>query len=83
LTPIGLASTGRGRSTIPAIPAHENKPYVERARELLAGVEQAMRGRSAAFGSRSERGWVPPSTEDVRSMTEEHASEQAGAAEES
>jgi CPA2 family monovalent cation:H+ antiporter-2 len=49
----------------PDIPAHENPEYVEKTRMYLDRYEQAMRGNSAAFGSRLDRGWVPPSLEDV------------------
>ena len=31
----------------------------------LERYEQVMRGKSAAFGSRLDRGWVPPTLEDV------------------
>jgi len=47
------------------IPAHENAEYVERAKKFLERDEQAMRGNSAAFGSRLDRGWVPPTLEDL------------------
>jgi CPA2 family monovalent cation:H+ antiporter-2 len=57
----------------PDIPAHENAAYVARARELLASVEEAMRGSSTAFGGRSDRGWLPPSLDDVEAVTAEHA----------
>ena len=49
----------------PDVPAHENVEYVERTKEFLRRDEQAMRGNSAAFGSRLDRGWVPPSLDDL------------------
>ena len=49
----------------PDIPAHENVEYVEKAKEFLSRSEEVMRGNSAAFGSRLDRGWVPPTPEDV------------------
>ena len=49
----------------PDIPAHENSEYVQRTKEFLERYEQAMRGNSAAFSSRLDRGWVPPSLDDV------------------
>lgn len=49
----------------PEIPAHENPEYVERTKRYLERYEEAMRGNSAAFGSRLDRGWVPPSLDDV------------------
>jgi len=52
----------------PDIPAHENEAYVARTRELLASTEAVMRGGSAAFGGRSDRGWVPPSPDDVEAV---------------
>jgi hypothetical protein len=33
--------------------------------DINVNVEQAMQGNSAAFGSRLDRGWVPPTLEDV------------------
>ena len=47
------------------IPAHENAEYVEKAKKFLDRDEQAMRGNSAAFGSRLDRGWVPPTLDDL------------------
>ena len=52
------------------VPAHENAEYVERAKEFLENDEQAMRGNSAAFGSRLDRGWVPPTLEDLEAEIE-------------
>jgi len=49
----------------PDIPSHENLKYVEKTKEYLDRYEQAMRGNSAAFGSRLDRGWVPPTLEDL------------------
>lgn len=49
----------------PDVPAHENEAYVERTKELLQSHEDAMRGNASVFGVRNERGWVPPSLEDL------------------
>jgi CPA2 family monovalent cation:H+ antiporter-2 len=49
----------------PDVPAHENEEYVAVTREYLARYAEAMRGNSAAFGSRLDRGWVPPTLEDL------------------
>ncbi|MEM1411115.1 MAG: cation:proton antiporter [Pseudomonadota bacterium] len=49
----------------PNVPAHENDAYIEATKKFLARYEEAMRGNSAAFGSRLDRGWVPPTLEDV------------------
>jgi CPA2 family monovalent cation:H+ antiporter-2 len=55
----------------PDIPAHENDEYVERTKEFLERYEEAMQGNSAAFSSRLDRGWVPPTLEDVDSVIED------------
>ena len=49
----------------PDIPVNENAAYVEKTKEYLDRYEQVMRGNSAAFGSRLDRGWVPPTLDDV------------------
>jgi len=56
----------------PDIPAHENKEYVAKTKEFLERYEQAMHGNAAAFGSRLDRGWVPPSLDDVRAAEVEN-----------
>ena len=43
----------------PEIPAHQNEDYVNRAKELIAQQDEAMRG-NAQFGARTDRGWMPP-----------------------
>jgi len=52
----------------PAIPVHENPAYVARARELLATHDAAVQGSSRIFGGRNERGWVPPTRDDVAAV---------------
>ena len=52
------------------VPAHENAEYVEKSKQFLERDEQAMRGNSAAFGSRLDRGWVPPTLEDLEAEIE-------------
>ena len=54
----------------PDIPVHENTEYVEKTKMYLERYEQAMKGNSAAFGSRLDRGWVPPSLDDVEAEKE-------------
>ena len=49
----------------PDVPAHENEAYVERTKEFLQSHEDAMRGNASVFGVRNERGWVPPTLEDL------------------
>ena len=45
------------------IGTEKTKAYIER-------YEQVMRGNSEAFGSRLDRGWVPPALEDVAAEQE-------------
>ena len=49
----------------PDIPAHENEEYVRRTREFLDRYAEVMKGNAAAFGTRLDRGWVPPTLDDV------------------
>ena len=48
----------------PDIPVHENTAYVERTKAILASHGGAMQQSMKGFGSRVERGWVPPSLDD-------------------
>ena len=48
------------------VPAHENEDYVKRTREYIDQQERAMQLGSKAFSSRLERGWAPPTIDDVR-----------------
>lgn len=57
----------------PDIPPHENAAFVAETKKFLKRYERAMQGNSAAFGSRLDRGWVPPTLEDVE--TEEESME--------
>jgi len=50
----------------PNIPVHENAEFVAETKKYLARYEQAMHGNSAAFGSRLDRGWMPPSMDDLQ-----------------
>ena len=52
----------------PDIPVHENEAYVERTKEVLDSHAEAMRGNSDVFGIRNERGWVPPTMDDVEAV---------------
>ena len=61
----------------PDIPPHENPDYVSKSKEYLDRTEQMMRGNSAAFGSRIDRGWVPPTLEDL-GVEEESGVENVG-----
>jgi CPA2 family monovalent cation:H+ antiporter-2 len=53
----------------PSIPAHENEEYIRRTREYIDRYAEVMKGNAAAFGSRLDRGWVPPTLEDVEAET--------------
>jgi CPA2 family monovalent cation:H+ antiporter-2 len=57
----------------PEIPVHRNAPYVERSKAYIDRYRDAMHGSSAAFGSRLDRGWVPPTIADVEAEEEEAA----------
>jgi len=59
----------------PGIPVHENAAYVAKAREMTALIEANMRGGRDVFGSRADRGWVPPTKEDVETVIAECAEE--------
>ncbi len=54
----------------PDVPAHENAEYVKRTKVYLDRYRDAMHGSAAAFGSRLDRGWVPPTLEDVQAETD-------------
>ncbi len=54
----------------PDIPAHENAEYVKRTKVYLDRYRDAMHGSAAAFGSRLDRGWVPPTLDDVQAETD-------------
>nr|HMB73812.1 cation:proton antiporter [Gammaproteobacteria bacterium] len=57
----------------PDVPVHLNKEYVRRTREYLDRYAAAMQGNAAAFGNRLDRGWVPPSAEDVETEAAQDA----------
>ena len=50
------------------IPAIENAPYMERAREIIAKQEEDMKNGQYAFGSPIERGWTPPTAADEKAV---------------
>ena len=58
------------------ITEYDEDRYVEKTKKYLERYEQAMRGNSAAFASRLDRGWVPPTLEDLE--TEEEAGKREG-----
>jgi CPA2 family monovalent cation:H+ antiporter-2 len=61
----------------PKVPVHENPAYVAKTKEMLAQMEATMRGSSAIFGSRADRGWVPPTVKDVETAEAENAEQNA------
>jgi len=61
----------------PNIPAHENEEYVAITKKYLDRYAEVMSGSSGAFGSRLDRGWVPPTIKDLEA--EERAAEKASA----
>ncbi len=54
----------------PGMPVHENEEYVRRTREFLDRYAEVMKGNSEAFGSRLDRGWVPPTLDDLEAETD-------------
>ncbi len=54
----------------PDIPAHENEAYVAKTKEFIARAEDAMRSRSKGYSTRIDRGWVPPTLEDLKAEME-------------
>jgi CPA2 family monovalent cation:H+ antiporter-2 len=56
----------------PDIPVHLNLPYIERSREFLAQQTAAMRGQGSTYSNRVERGWLPPTVQDLETVIEEN-----------
>jgi len=54
----------------PDIPHHENVPYRERTKALMAEREAQLMARGNAFRSRTDRGWSPPTPKDVTAESE-------------
>lgn len=57
----------------PDVPVHENAAYVARSKEYMAAQESAMAGRAGTFGSREDRGWVPPDIDAGEAVDAENA----------
>jgi CPA2 family monovalent cation:H+ antiporter-2 len=55
----------------PSMPPHENEEYVRRTREFLDRDAEVMKGNSEAFASRLDRGWVPPTLEDLEAEVQQ------------
>ena len=52
------------------LPLSQNHPYVEKAREHLAAMEDALKGDNRSIDARTTRGWSPPTPEDVAAEAE-------------
>ncbi|MBX2837770.1 MAG: monovalent cation:proton antiporter-2 (CPA2) family protein [Gammaproteobacteria bacterium] len=48
----------------PDMPIVDNKPYIEKVKEIAAMQDDIMRGKGGQLGMRSERGWMPPRSVD-------------------
>lgn len=59
----------------PEVEVHENPEYLARAKELREREEAELRGMDMPFAARSDRGWVPPTPEDVRAELDAAKSE--------
>lgn len=49
----------------PSIAAHENEEYLAKAKELISQRDDILSGKGEAFRMRTERGWTPPTKEDL------------------
>jgi len=59
----------------PDVPVHENEEYVRRTREYLDRYAEVMKGNSAMFATRLDRGWMPPTLEDVEAESAQNSEE--------
>ncbi|WP_416897501.1 MAG: cation:proton antiporter [Minwuia sp.] len=59
---------------VPNVPLHENPAFIEKTHEVRAEIEAALTGEDRGFAIRAERGWSPPSVNDVE--TEKRRSEE-------
>ena len=57
-------------------PIHQNPAYIERTKYYVDRYCDVMLGNSAAFGSRLDRGWVPPTIADVEAEEAEAAAKE-------
>jgi CPA2 family monovalent cation:H+ antiporter-2 len=63
----------------PDVPAHENEEYVRRTREYLDRYADVMKGNAAVFGTRLDRGWVPPTLDDLEAEMSKDSEPDQGA----
>jgi CPA2 family monovalent cation:H+ antiporter-2 len=66
----------------PDVPVHENTPYVEKTKAILASHEQAMKEGIRGFSNRAERGWMPPTLNDEAAVIADNVAEVGSDAEE-
>lgn len=55
----------------PDIPVHENEEYIKKAKEVREETEHMFKGTDRFYGSRSDRGWAPPTLKDVSTVINE------------
>ena len=55
----------------PDIPVHENQEYVKKVQEVREENEAILRGKDRLFSNRTDRGWTPPTREDVNTVISE------------
>ena len=56
----------------PDIPTSENQAYIEKSRTLMQEREAQIFGKSEAFDLQTDRGWRPPSEQDVEAVRANH-----------
>ncbi|MEM9050225.1 MAG: cation:proton antiporter [Pseudomonadota bacterium] len=54
----------------PSLPIHQNAAYVARVKEVQKATEALMRGADPAYATGADRGWSPPTIDDVEAVTE-------------
>ncbi len=60
----------------PDIPAHLNEAYVARSRQAQEEERGELSGKMRHFSNRANRGWVPPSVQDLQAEMEASAPEE-------
>ncbi|TCK99252.1 Kef-type potassium/proton antiporter (CPA2 family) [Shimia isoporae] len=54
----------------PSVPVHENQEYLDKAKEFIDQRDDILSGKGEAFRMRTERGWTPPTKEDLKAEQE-------------
>ncbi|WP_375282097.1 cation:proton antiporter [Pseudooctadecabacter sp.] len=57
----------------PDIPTTENQAYMDKAKTLMEEREAQIFGKREAFDLDTDRGWFPPSEQDLRAIVADHA----------